>query len=351
MPVFQFNKVVGIGRGIKAFLNLEGGFTRGAVPDNDLRREQIPELKAAMKQIEKQRRMLEIKERENTRLKAKLSGSLGSAGSRPEGQGASRAAGESEAGALPDFIVIGGQRCGSSFCYRRLLSWHPYVEPAVRKEVHYFDLYFDEGVDWYRSNFPPPARKEEGRVLTGEASPDYLFHPHVPRRAAEVVPGARLIALLRNPVDRAYSAYYLQTRQGRETLSFEGAIEAEEDRLQGEKDRMLADESYESPNRRYFSYQTMGIYVDQLREWHKFFDRDQVLVLKSEDLYDRTPETLKLIQNFLDLPEWQPELSALSKDPETRYSPMNPATRQRLEDYFEPHNQRLYEYLGVDFGW
>ena len=345
MPVFQFSKVLGVGRGIKAFLNLEGGFTRGAVPGNARRKGWIPELEAAMKQIEKQRRMLEKKERENARLKAKLSGNLGPA------ERASRTVGEP--GTLPDFIIIGGQRCGTSFCYRRLLSWHPCVEPAVtKKEVHYFDLHFEEGVDWYRSNFPPPTWQEGRRVLTGEASPDYLFHPHAARRAATVVPQARLIALLRNPVERAYSSYYLQRRQGHETLpSFEEAIEAEQDRLRGEKEKMLADESYDSYNRRHFSYLSQGIYVDQLQEWHKFFDRDQILVLKSEDLYDRTPDVLTLILEFLHLPDWQPELSRLSKEPETRYSQMNPATRQQLVDYFELHNRRLYEYLGVDFGW
>ncbi len=91
--------------------------------------------------------------------------------------------------------------------------------------------------------------------------------------------------------------------------------------------------------------------MDQLLRWSKFYSKEQMLVLKSEDLYERTPDTLKLIQDFLHLPHWQPEPRALTKKSKNKYPRMNPATRQQLEDYFEPHNRRLYEYLGVDLGW
>lgn len=352
MPIFRFNRAVGIGRGVKAFLSLEGGVTRGAVPRNNRRRKQASKLKAATKQIEKQRRMLEKKERKISQLKMLLSATDNSARSSPERRTSSRTAGESEAGALPDFIIIGAQKCGTSYLYR-LLGQHTYVEPANIKEVHYFDLFFEEGVDWYRSNFPPPAWKNGQRIITGEASPYYLYHPHAARRAAAVVPWTRLIVLLRNPVDRAYSHYNHQVRAENETLSFDEAVEAEQDRLRGERDKMLVDERYVSLNDRRFSYLSRGVYVDQVQEWHKFFTKDQVLVLKSEDLFDYTQDTLSSVLDFLHLPDWHPEPSKLSKPPRKkgRYAPMNSATRQRLKDYFEPHNRRLYEYLGMDFGW
>ena len=257
--------------------------------------------------------------------------------------------GHSKKGALPDFIIIGAQRCGTSFLYDRLCE-HPYVERAATKEVHYFDRKFDKGTDWYKSCFPPPAQKEGRRVITGEASPYYLYYPHAAGRAAKVVPQAKLIALLRNPVDRAYSNYQLQTRLGREPLSFEEAIEAEEDRLRGEEDRMLADESYVSVNHQRFSYLSRGIYVDQLQEWHKFFKKEQVLILKSEDFFSYTLDTLKLISDFLNLPDWWDPRS-LEPHRQNDYAHMNPVTRERLTSYFEPHNRRLYTYLGIDFGW
>jgi len=135
-------------------------------------------------------------------------------------------------------------------------------------------------------------------TLTGEASPYYLFHPHAPRRMVETVPRARLITLLRNPVDRAYSHYQMIVRFGREPLTFEEALAAEQARLSGEVSKMLADERYQSFPHQYLSYLSRGIYVDQLMHWSKFFSDDQMLVLKSEDFFERTPETLCVALDF-----------------------------------------------------
>jgi hypothetical protein len=140
--------------------------------------------------------------------------------------------------------------------------------------------------------------------------------------------------MLRNPVDRTYSAYHHRVRTGRESRTFEKVIEAD-----------LADGSP--------GLLSKGTYKDHLVHWAKFFDREQLLVLKSEDLFERPHETIMLVLEFLGLPQWEPEAEELmgGKRNEGRYEEMNPATRRRLEEYFEPHNQRLYEYLGTDFGW
>jgi hypothetical protein len=252
--------------------------------------------------------------------------------------------------ALPDFIVIGAQKGGTTFFYNRLTKRHPYVEGAAKKEVHFFSRHFDRGVGWYMSHFPTPTRRNGRWVLTGEASPYYLYHPHAARRAAEVVPHAKLIVLLRNPVDRAYSHYNHQVKIGHETLtSFEEAIEAEERRLRGEKEKMLTDENYVSLSYPRFSYLSRGVYVDQLKEWHRYFDEEQLLVLKSEDLFQRTQVTFRRAQRFLGLP--CNEIEFKPRKGEDRYARMDPLTRKKLEIYFEPHNQRLYDYLGVDFDW
>jgi hypothetical protein len=235
----------------------------------------------------------------------------------------------------PDFVIIGAQKGGTTFLYD-LLGQHPHVLPAMRKEIHYFDRYFDKGTDWYLSRFPTPTWRDGRRSITGEATPYYLFHPHTARRMAQAFPQVRLIALLRDPVDRAHSSYRHQARQGRETLEFEEALEAEETRLRGERDRMLEDEHYASFNHQHFTYLSRGIYVDQLMEWSKFFSRDQMHVLKN-------------VLDFLGLPDWEPEATEPSHA--YNYPGMSAATRQRLCDYFEAHNRRLYAYLGEDFGW
>jgi hypothetical protein len=147
---------------------------------------------------------------------------------------------------------------------------------------------------------------------------------------AEVVPQARLIALLRNPIDRAYSHYQMQVKRGTEPLTFEEAIEQE-----------------------HSSYVSRGIYVNQLLRWFEFFSKEQMLILKSEDFFERPVETMKVVLNFLNLPDWQPEAADLQQGRHTgSYKQrMDPSTRRRLEAYFEPYNQRLYECLDVDFGW
>ncbi len=252
-------------------------------------------------------------------------------------------------GALPDFIIIGAQKGGTTTLFRLLIR-HPGVRRPTRKELHYFSTRYHRGLEWYRDCFPAPDRAGGRETITGEASPYYLFHPHAPKRVARAVPRARLIALIRNPVDRAYSHYKMLANMGEELLSFEDALEAEPERLRGETERMLADERYASFNHQYFSYLSRGIYVDQLARWAEHFEKEQMLVLKGEDFYERVPETMRLVLDFLGLPEWEPEGRTIWKKGEYDQE-MHPSTRLRLEDYFEPHNRRLYEYLGVDLGW
>jgi hypothetical protein len=164
---------------------------------------------------------------------------------------------------------------------------------------------------------------------------------------AKILPQARLIVLLRNPVDRAYSDYQQGVRLGREIRRFEEAIQAERWEMLG-KDKITQREDRIGPTDARYQYLRRGIYVDHLLHWTKFFTKDQILVLKSEDFFERTLETLNVVLEFLDLPNWEPE--ALEKRNKGKYeAEMDPATRRRLEEYFEPHNERLYKQWGVDF--
>src|SRR5262245_43057221 len=103
---------------------------------------------------------------------------------------------------VPDFIIIGTQRGGTTSLYNNLIK-HPCIVPAFKKEVHCFDVNFRKGISWYQTHFPSYIEKYLRKAhakdfVTGEASPYYMFHPHVPRRIAEMVPKVKLIALLRN---------------------------------------------------------------------------------------------------------------------------------------------------------
>ena len=257
---------------------------------------------------------------------------------------------------LPHFMIIGTQKGGTTSLYQYLIE-HPCIAPIWIKEPHFFDIYFYKGVHWYRSHFPTTVEQYYARhiqkhdLITGEASPYYLFHPQAAQRVAKTLPRAKFILLLRNPVDRAYSQYQHQTRQeGVEPLSFEEALASEEQRLAGEEEKILRDETYFSFNHRHYSYLARSKYIEQLPAWMDVFPREQFLILRSEDLYTDPKAIVKQTLDFLGLPssylkqEYKPFNDA-------KYAKMAPATRERLLAYFKPYNDRLYDYLGRDFGW
>lgn len=256
---------------------------------------------------------------------------------------------------LPQFIIIGTQKGGTSSLYE-YLTQHPTILPALRKEIHYFDTAnFTKGTNWYRAHFSLHLRKRYvenstgGSVLTGEASPYYMFYPHAPRRVAELLPAVKLIVMLRNPADRALSHYYHQVRKRRESLSFEAALEAEEGRIGAERERILADEGYYSGAHAIFSYRARGLYVDQLDSWFSFFPREQFLFLDSEEFFANPAAIFKQTLRFLEVPDV--ELVRYGKHNAGSYSGMSAQVRSRLTRYFRPHNERLYDMLGIDFGW
>lgn len=265
---------------------------------------------------------------------------------------------------LPDFLIIGGQRCGTSSLYYYLTE-HPSIVAASTKETHFFDEHFAKGLAWYQAQFPTSMQKSyvenifKRGFITGEGTPYYILYPHTPRRVAEILPKAKIIALLRNPVDRAYSQHWIELRGGFETLSFEEAIKSEEERLAGELDKMMQDETYYSFGYRHHSYLTRGRYIEQLERWLNYFPKGQILVLKSEDLYSNPTAVLKQTFEFLGLPsgDLNKEYKNYRRPDKKGYKnkvktpKMDTATRNHLVDYFKPYNTLLYELLGADFGW
>jgi hypothetical protein len=112
---------------------------------------------------------------------------------------------------------------------------------------------------------------------------------------------------------------------------------------------MLADETYYNLDIALYAYLRTGIYVDQLKVLTRLFPQQQVLIVKSEEFYADPPCTVKLILEFLQVPSW--DLKDFTIYNGHSYAPMAAATRQRLVEYFKPHNRRLYEYVGMDFDW
>ncbi len=249
---------------------------------------------------------------------------------------------------LPNYLIIGAAKCGTGSLYR-YLNQHPQIKPALTKEVRFFDKYYNKGINWYRVFFPFKDLLKR-KYVTGEATPRYLDHPHAPKRVQAVIPNAKFIVLLRNPIDRAYSMYNMRLSRGRETHSFEESIKLEKERTEGEFKKMELDENYYSSPYYHHSYLERGIYVDKLKRWMSVFPREQFLIVKSEEFFKNTSKIYNKVLKFLDLPSRELE-SYPVQGRVSKLSPMEPNLRKELVEFFKPHNERLYKFLGENLEW
>ncbi len=247
----------------------------------------------------------------------------------------------------PDFLVLGAQKAGTTALYA-YLRWHPNVSGPSWKEVSFFDRHFWRGLRWYQGQFP--LRSSRNLLAVGEASPSYLFHPLAPQRVHALLPDAKLIVLVRDPVARAFSHYQHEVALGREPLSFEQALAAEEERTRGEIDRMLVNPRYFSHAWWDHTYTARGMYADQLERWFAVFPREQLLVLTNEELADDTAATYARVLDFLGVPQWTPR-QGFPRVFDRDYEAMPETTRTELRARFAEPNRRLERLLDRELPW
>ncbi|MCZ2402936.1 sulfotransferase domain-containing protein [Paenarthrobacter sp. Z7-10] len=254
---------------------------------------------------------------------------------------------------LPSLIIIGAQRSGTTTLYR-MLSEHPSViRPTASKGVGYFDLNYHRGLRWYRGHFPLKALTAGGSApdsrITFESSGYYSHHPLAVPRLAEDLPGVKLLMMLRDPVDRAYSAHRHEYNRGFETESFERALELEPERLHGEVEKMQADPAYQSFAHRHHAYLGRSRYWEQVSKIHEAVGKDRLYLVDADRFFARPHEEFEEIQRWLGLPRWQPEkVMAWNAQPR---EPMEPQLRERLMSYFEPYDQQLAEAASIPLSW
>lgn len=264
------------------------------------------------------------------------------------GRAVSRTAGRVTSGmrALPDFLLVGTQRGGTTSLFRALAAHPDVTRPNFHKGVHYFDVHYERGLRWYRGHFP--VRRDDRSVF--ESAGYYMHHPLAPERIARDLPGIRLLVLLRDPVERAFSAYKHELARGFETeTSFERALELEPERLVGEVERIRREPGYLSHSHRHHSYTDRGHYADQLEVLFRLFGPERVHVTFAEHFFAEPEPHFDAIVDFLGLSRWRP--ARFEQHNARPSSPLPDRLRARLAAHFEPYDERLGALLGEVPPW
>ena len=255
---------------------------------------------------------------------------------------------------LPNMLIVGGQRCGTTTLFKALAQHESFLGPTLRKGVHYFDLQSEQSLDWYRSHFPTRGAVEnarsrgDGRVVVGESSPYYLWHPLTAERIARALPAVRVIALLRDPVERAYSAHAHELARGFETESFERALELEAERLDGEEARLRSGAVARSLAHQHLAYVRRGEYIDQLQRMERAVGRDQMLVLDSADFWATPERDWPHVTSFLGIADQE---VVFERHNARSRAPMSEDLRARLDAHYLPFDERLARWWGRVPSW
>ena len=247
---------------------------------------------------------------------------------------------------LPDFFIIGAVRSGTTSMYH-YLDEHPSIVKSAYDELGFFDDNFRLGWAWYRTLFPTNitkriVKRKTGNFLTFDDTPFYVYNEDVAKKIKNYFPKTKLIIILRNPIDRAYSNYHLGVRMGDEKRTFDQAIDEEIQKIA--KYNEIEMDDYISQ-----SYLGRGIYAKQLEIWLKYFPAAVIKILESDRFSNNTGETMNEVFEFLDLPDHN--IRNLEKKNVAEYPPMKTETRQKLCDFFSEYNEKLYDMLNVRYDW
>jgi hypothetical protein len=268
---------------------------------------------------------------------------------------------------LPTFLIVGAMRSGTT-SLARYLGAHPDIRIAPEKEVHFFDLNFDRGLDWYCGRLDG----SESAACVGEATPSYMYDKSSVERMVKTLPRVKLIAILRDPIDRAYSHFQLNKALGIEPMSFQQALRAEAERLG----------SHDHDQRFAYSYVDRGMYHAQLSRLSRRFPRESIHVALFEEMRADPEDVVEAACRFLGVdPSLQPPglgriinphvefrslrlrrltkrlpqpvrtvVGSLNARP-TAYGPLDAITRMELHDVFRSDVEDLSRYLGRELPW
>jgi len=246
----------------------------------------------------------------------------------------------------PDFLIIGAQKAGTTALFN-YLSKHPDIGLPIKKEIHFFDLNYFRGVNWYLAHFPLKFKKKK---ITGEATPYYLFHPYVPKRVYQYFPDIKLIIILRNPIDRAFSHFQMEVRNGREKKkNFNYAFENEILRLNKIDLSKLEDPYYQDDDHRNHLYFERGKYSKQISAWLNYFPKSNIHIILYEEFFSDVNTNFKKVCTFLNIKKIEIRNSKIYN--KGNYNKIETKTRDKYLKYLQIEKNNLEKLLNKKINW
>jgi hypothetical protein len=247
---------------------------------------------------------------------------------------------------LPTAVIVGAQKAGTTQLYSYLTK-HPRCLGAAEKEVNYFSKHAERSVAWYRSRFPWRRRVWRKQAQVMEASPSYMATPSALRKMGQVLPSARIIVLLRDPVSRAFSHYQHWKTRHMESRSFAGAVEEE---IRANEFPAQWGVALDEKCPRMWGYVARGYYALQMELLYKVYRRNRVLVIDSANLFDDTSKVCNRVFSYLGIEDFDVEPGKVYNRGYYKEK-IDPAVAARLREHYRPYDAMLAEILGQPFGW
>lgn len=267
----------------------------------------------------------------------------------------------------PQFLIVGAQKAGTTSLFK-YLAQHPAIQAPENKEIGFFcwDKSYALGTDWYNSQFPY-AVPFFNKKITYEATTEYLVMPSVPERIAKYNKNMKIVVLVRDPIERAYSQYQMYVRKKElqktvgapthrhdtdaavflDSLKFEGKMPTFEQAIMPEYELLTQKNETIVP-----AYLYQGFYAQHLNNYLRFFDKKQIFVIENKELENNTLEVLKKLFFFLELPTQSIEYINVQKFNAGTYKmDISSALYSKLKDLYTPHNELLFEMIGKKFDW
>lgn len=247
---------------------------------------------------------------------------------------------------LPDFLIIGAQKAGTTSLHH-YLSQNVKIKAGVIKEAQFFNMNYVRGHQYYRSIFP-----FDDDFLTFDATPDYLDHPDVPELCHQLLPKAKLIIMMREPVSRAFSHFNFVQKYDRfeSELTFEQALAREEDRVNKALAMRNSDPYTAARHLSNYGYKIKGLYHQHICNWLKYYDKKRMLFIEFSEFVKNPQQSMDEVCEFLDIPPHQLK-SAEIKNKTSYDNTLDTNTRDQLLEFYHPHNQKLYELIGEKYNW